>query len=262
MHIVNAAVNLPGSLDKRIKSRASARFEMSPYFVGGPVTGWADSYLYKKHISLAAAAAISAAAINPQSGKKIPGWANWILLLTNFRLGVWLPNPRFAKDSGRFGGLLSFAPLDMLKELLGTNSEEDTTVFVSDGGHEDNLGITALVERGCRFITAVDAAADSRWKFEDLEYALSLLKERGWSLTKFELEGITPQFPWGDSRNRLSKQAVGEIELVSKAGVPTTLLIVKACLTENMIDLLHDEAQHYAKQHKNFPQESTADQWY
>jgi hypothetical protein len=44
---------------------------MSPYFVGGPVTGWADSRHYHRQVSLAAAAAISAAAINPQSGRKM-----------------------------------------------------------------------------------------------------------------------------------------------------------------------------------------------
>src|ERR1700752_1661662 len=153
---------------------------MSPCFCGGSATGWVETETYGDRLTLATAAAISAAAINTQGGEKIPRTFSWLFLLTNISLGVWLPNPGLANDPQRFKRRRSFAPLDMLRELLGTNSEEDAFVFVSDGGHGDNLGLVSLAQRGCRLIVCVDAGADPDWQFVDIKYALSRLKEGGW----------------------------------------------------------------------------------
>ena len=40
---------------------------------------------------------------------------------------------------------------------------------LSDGGHIENLGVYELLRRGCRLIIAVDAAADSKYAFNDLK---------------------------------------------------------------------------------------------
>ncbi|HXQ32562.1 MAG TPA: patatin-like phospholipase family protein, partial [Anaerolineales bacterium] len=180
LHIINAVVNVPGSAQEQWRHEGIAPFEMSPCFCGGSATGWVETETYGDRLTLATAAAISAAAINTQGGEKIPRTFSWLFLLTNISLGVWLPNPGLANDPQRFKRRRSFAPLDMLRELLGTNSEEDAFVFVSDGGHGDNLGLVSLAQRGCRLIVCVDAGADPDWQFVDIKYALSRLKEGGW----------------------------------------------------------------------------------
>jgi hypothetical protein len=160
LQIINAAVNLPGSPDENVRRRGVERFEMTPYCVGGPATGWVDATLYGKRITLASATAISAAAINPQSGHKIPGLYNWLLLLSNLRLGVWFPNPRMASDPRRFNSDRSFAPLDLLREFLGTNGEEDTqfsslmagTATISAWFHSSNGAAVVLLSLTLRLI--------------------------------------------------------------------------------------------------------------
>jgi hypothetical protein len=263
LQIINGAVNLPGSANMEVRRRAVARFEMTPYCVGGPATGWVETRAYGERITLASAAAISSAAVNPQSGHKIPGSVNWLLLLANFRLGVWLPNPRLANDRRRFHRSRAFAPLDIIKELLGTNSEEDSFVFVSDGGHGDNLGLVSLVERGCRLIVSVDAAGDPRWQFSDLEYALSLLREKGWAVTNCYYESIRPQSEVAGFSRPISETPMGRIQLTNTTtNITVSILLLKSCLTKETIEAFTEGSLRYAEQHPKFPQESTADQWF
>ena len=44
--------------------------------------------------------------------------------------------------------------------------------YLTDGGHFDNTGLYALVERGCRYIVVCDCGADPRLGFEDIGVAI------------------------------------------------------------------------------------------
>lgn len=262
LHIINAVVNVPGSAQEQWRHEGIAPFEMSPCFCGGPATGWVETETYGNRLTLATAAAISAAAVNTQAGEKIPRTFSWLFLLTNISLGVWLPNPGFANDPKRFNRRRSFAPLDMLRELLGTNSEEDSFVFVSDGGHGDNLGLVSLAQRGCRLIVCVDAGADPDWQFVDIKYALSRLKEAGWAIE-------------GDYDDVDHSQSVDTATGLSITDQPChvfylkspsmkerqTIVLLKSSVTTQTSTAFSGESLQYAQNHKNFPQESTADQW-
>lgn len=50
------------------------------------------------------------------------------------------------------------SPLYLLKELLGWNSINDKFLYVTDGGHYENLGLVELLRRGCRHIYCFDAS--------------------------------------------------------------------------------------------------------
>ena len=50
------------------------------------------------------------------------------------------------------------SPLYLLKELLGWNSINDKFLYVTDGGHYENLGLIELLRRGCRHIYCFDAS--------------------------------------------------------------------------------------------------------
>ncbi len=49
-------------------------------------------------------------------------------------------------------------PIYLVKELLGWNSVNDKFLYVTDGGHYENLGLVELLRRGCRSIYCFDAS--------------------------------------------------------------------------------------------------------
>ena len=49
-------------------------------------------------------------------------------------------------------------PRYLLKELLGWNSINDKFLYVSDGGHYENLGLVELLRRGCARVYCFDAS--------------------------------------------------------------------------------------------------------
>ena len=65
---------------------------------------------------------------------------------------------------------LSWRPL--LVELFGLTSDDSPYVYLSDGGHFEDLGIFEMVHRRCRWIVVSDADADLDRGFEDLGNAV------------------------------------------------------------------------------------------
>lgn len=49
-------------------------------------------------------------------------------------------------------------PFYLIKELVGLNSINDKFLYVTDGGHYENLGLVELLRRGCRHIYCFDAS--------------------------------------------------------------------------------------------------------
>jgi hypothetical protein len=74
------------------------------------------------------------------------------------RLGWWLRNPRWKEIWTDKYSRLSLR--ELLSELLGMTTDDRSWVYLSDGGHFENLGIYELVRRRCRFIVASDAGGD------------------------------------------------------------------------------------------------------
>jgi YVTN family beta-propeller protein len=91
-------------------------------------------------------------------------WAEALADLTDAKL---FPRPRFGY---------------LLKEILGWYSRDDRFVFITDGGHWDNLGIVELLRRDCDVIYCIDASADDPGSFTTLRQALAL--------ASLELDGI------------------------------------------------------------------------
>jgi hypothetical protein len=259
--ILGAAVNTPRRDDGNPTSRACARptipFEFSPYYVGGPSVGWVEARRYPE-LTYAAAAAISAAAVNSQAGDAISSRWRAALGLLNLRLGYWLPNPRIGGQDPRCNRAygIRFWLAYSARELLGLNSAKDAQLLVSDGGHHENLGLLPLVLRNCDVIVVVDAAADPHWTFSDLARATRLIRvEHG-----LELEGldVLPLAPLGrtlQERSVPSPVAVGRIRGETRA---TVLVYVKATLTAGVpVDVLE-----YASRNPRFPQQPTSDQFF
>jgi hypothetical protein len=56
--------------------------------------------------------------------------------------------------------------------VLGLTTDRNPYVYLSDGGHFENLGLYEMVRRRCRLIVVIDAGCDGDFAFEDLGNAV------------------------------------------------------------------------------------------
>ena len=144
-------------------------------------------------------------------------------------------------------------PYYFVKELLGKSRETDCLSNLSDGGHHENLGVYSLVRRGCRYIIASDAGADPVYAMEDLANMMRKLRvDFGIDVT-MDLSGLRPD-PLTKSTPR--HHAVGRIKY--PGGLDGILIYIKSSVTgTEPEDLLT-----YGRQCKDFPNETTSDQFF
>lgn len=166
--LINAAVNVPGSKNPSMQGRLTDFFLFSPAFCGSPLTGYAETKKWEAkdgHLDLGTAMAISGAAAAPQMGlgtrKRLTFW----LALLNVRLGYWVRNP--LKKAGLLFGCVPGLWF-LLKEMRGSMDEHAPWLYVSDGGHIENLGVYELLRRRCKYIVAIDGEQDERMTFAAL----------------------------------------------------------------------------------------------
>ncbi len=115
-------------------------------------------------IHLGTAISISGAAASPNMGFHTSPPLAFLMTLFDVRLGWWLPNPSYDNSqlSGdRTEGGPKWSLLYLLKELLASTTDKSKYIYLSDGGHFENLAIYELVRRRCGYIIACDADADS-----------------------------------------------------------------------------------------------------
>ena len=211
-------------------------------------------------IKLGQAMAISGAAASPNMGYHSNPALSFLMTAFNVRLGRWNANPRqdsWRSASPRFG--LTW----LISELFGLTNADSHFVYLSDGGHFENLGIYELVRRRCALIVVIDASGDPDAGFSDLGGAIRKC------FTDFGVEiDIRVNDNTIDRATHLAKShwAIGEIKygLVDEHcdnGVPGCsgmLLYIKPSLTGNEpADILN-----YCNIDANFPHQSTADQWF
>jgi hypothetical protein len=235
--IVNVTLNAP---DERHTVR---HYEVTPLQHGGPAVGYMDQTV--RPLTLVEAISISSAALNSQGGALIPRWARPLLSILSLKLGRWLPHPMLASP------LPALALQYMQRELLGWNGLFDARVFVSDGGHFENLGAYALLLRRCPTVVVVDAAADPNYRFEDLSRFLQLARFRGFQLTDLELAPLVP----GEES---PKALVSSGWLVHANGERRRFVYAKLGRPNG----LSGATFAYARQNPAFPQQGTIDQFF
>ncbi|MBW3600292.1 MAG: hypothetical protein KY475_23870, partial [Planctomycetes bacterium] len=166
--LINGALNLFDRRSDREGGPTDA-FLFSQLFVGAESTGYARTKeYYHGRYDLANAIAISGAAVSPVSVRNY--FLRVLLLLTNSRLGQWLPNPHAPRRAFAIRRLMGFypSPLRLMLAWMCCKPRDRALSFISDGGIHDNLGIESLLQRRCRVIVAVDAGADPAGHFTDL----------------------------------------------------------------------------------------------
>jgi hypothetical protein len=213
-----------------------------------------DSTLFK--IDFPTAIAISGAAASSNMGSESIKPMSFTLALFNVRLGYWFPNPKTINDPPKaIDSLWTF-----VKEAFGYLDEENEIVYLTDGGHIENLGIYELLRRRCQLIIAIDSEADRQMTFPSFiklqRYAridLGARIEMDWdqiAATSLKVQKRE------NGKNDGPHCAVGRIEY-DKGGTGI-LLYVKASVTGDENDYIRDYNRRYA----DFPHETTSDQFF
>jgi hypothetical protein len=256
-HLLNCALNVPGSADPQMQGRLADFFLFSPRYCGSPLTGYEETRKWEKadaHLDLGTAMAISGAAAAPQMGLGTMKRFSFWLALLNVRLGYWARKP--GKQALLFGGAPGLWFL--LKEMLGTMNEKSAWLNLSDGGHIENLGVYELLRRRCKYIVAIDGEQDAKMTFHALttlqrlafiDFGITIdadlddlrLNDRGLSRSHFRF-----------CRIRYPKDERGSEEVCGY------LLYLKLSLTGNEGEFI----RRYRLDEPVFPHQSTADQFF
>ena len=201
-HVISATVHLLGRRRKTDRATTDS-FMFSQSFCGSERTGFVptENYMNGK-FDLSNAMALSGAAVSPTQVRN-PLLAV-LLMLSNSRLGQWLPNPGHERlISGWSTRVLSWLAPVPLRLILGAmqNAENRNYCFVSDGGHHENLGLEPLLRRRCRLIIASDVTSDGDYEFQDFirllrrmrfEHGIRIVGMNGRGCT-LALQDLTPQ---------------------------------------------------------------------
>ena len=210
-------------------------------------------------ITMGLALATSGAAASPNMGYHSSPTLAFLMTVFNVRLGWWLRNPRFPAVWTGAGMHLSLR--ELLYELLGMTTDEKNWVYLSDGGHFENLGLYELVRRRCRFIVACDAGQDGQVTFEDLGNAIERCRADFGVDIEIDPSKLVPVNGRSERHCAIGTIRYDRLEARDADGTPLapgTLLYLKASLTGNeQADVLS-----YAAKHPAFPHESTRDQFF
>ncbi len=253
-HVINTALNVVSAENPAWQERKAESFAITRLFSGNPIVRYQPTATYgDRHggISLGTAMAISGAAVSPNQGYNSSPLIGFLLMLFNVRLGWWLGNPR-EKHFRLEGPTWGIVPA--LKELAGATTDEGEWVYLSDGGHFENLGLYEMIRRRCRFIVISDASCDPKCTFEDL----------GNATRKAYIDfGVSIEFEKLSIQPRQTPPAAGVSCAIGSIKYPGSdrlgwLLYIKPTYhgTERA------DIRSYAAAHGKFPHESTTEQWF
>lgn len=253
--------------DPAKRGRNAEFFLLSKHFVGSESTGYADSkwmWVQQPELDLAAAVAISGAAVSSSMGRIGIGLLGPTLALLNLRLGFWLPNPGDLSSTQKTWE--DIFRLYLFAEAFGRLRSDSSRIYITDGGHIDNIGLYQLLKRRCKFIVVIDAEADPGMNFgafadvqrfaridEGAVMWLDWSPIRTTALARLaDRSKVTPR----DSEVHKHHFAVGRI--IYEDNQQGILVYVKATVTGDEPDYVLD----YERRYPNFPHEATSDQFF
>jgi hypothetical protein len=267
MHVINMALNVVGTKQLAWQERKALSFTATSLRIGCGELNWSDdqkrehlgayrsSENYADGMSLGTAIALSGAAASPNMGYHSSPWSSLVLTLFNVRLGGWYgnPNPVGHKTFKQEGP--KSAVLALLNEAFGATTNERKYIYLSDGGHFENLAVYEMIRRRCRYILVSDAGHDPDCAFEDL----------GNLVRRVSMDfGVRIAFKKLDISKRALNAPEGKWFSVAKVTYPEDpdnpgyLIYLKPTYNGGgPISVVS-----YANLHPEFPQESTSNQWF
>jgi hypothetical protein len=270
-HLLNTAINLVAGRSLAWQERKAASFLLSPLYCGyrqltarGSETELTDAYRRTEQFSsdpkcltLGEAVATSGAAASPNMGyHSSPAFA-FLMGVFNIRLGRWVGNPGPTEEEAHKELWKTTGPgvaiWHLLREVFGLTNSDSGYVYLSDGGHFENLGLYELVRRRCRYVIVCDAGADPNYGFEDLANAIRKCRvDLG-----VEIDLDVKEIAETDAlRYNAAPCAIGSIRYSDQH--VGTLLYIKACRRQGF----PSDIMNYAAENAAFPHETTADQFF
>lgn len=286
--VVNMALNLLATRNLAWQERKAAPFVSTPLHTGGHEVGYRDSRFYASNLGHAAAEeasgrlgearegssaaaakarrvpgltlgtamAVSGAAMSPNWGYHSSPLTSFLMMLFNLRLGWWLGNPAHPTAWLLDGPKSSWRLF--LQEALGQTSDREPYVYLSDGGHFDNLGLYEMVRRRCKTIIVSDASSDPNCTLEDL----------GRTVRSISIDlGVSVEFAAIDVRKRGADPAtsgvycaIGSIRYPERPGdgeMGTVIYIKPGLYLDAPADV-----RAFAAANAKFPHDSTSNQWF
>jgi hypothetical protein len=264
-HILNIAINLVRAENLAWQQRKAQSFTASPLFCGSWNLGYRRSGEYgvagqlakAKAISLGTSLAISGAAASPNMGYHSAPPVTFLLAFFNVRLGWWLGNPGDAGRNTFDRSCPRIAVRPMLAEAFGLTDAANPYVYLSDGGHFENLGLYEMVLRRCHYIVVSDASCDPDRSFTDLGNAIRKIRiDLGIDIEiETELLELEPGAKTSRGHFALGLIRYDRVDHGATAGL---LIYLKPSLTGNE----PADVTEYASRHEEFPHEPTADQFF
>jgi Patatin-like phospholipase len=256
LQVVNLTLNLVAGQRLAWQQRKATSFTMTPLHCGNSDLGYRSSLKYggPDGVSLGTAIAISGAAASPNMGYNSSPVIAFIMTLFNARLGSWLGNPGKAglktwREEGPTSAIAS-----IVREAFSLTDDTSQYVYLSDGGHFENLGIYEMVRRRCRYIVVSDAGCDPRFTYEDLGNALRKLRID----MKIHIDFEDGSFQ--SLREQTRRCAIARIRysLVDNTQEDGYLLYIKPMMRGNE----SPDVASYQSRNTDFPHQSTADQFF
>lgn len=265
LQVVNVTLNMVSDKRLAFQQRKSESFTISPLHAGSWTLGYRPSAGYAREahprgggISLGTAITISGAAASPNMGARSTPALTFLLTLFNARLGAWLGNPGVAGADTWHDPDPRIGPAPLLRELFGLTSDRSAYVFLSDGGHFENLGLYEMVRRRCRCIIVSDAGCDPEYAFEDLSNAVRKIRIDFSIPIEFPPAGLGMDRA-GQGRGN-QHVTIGKIRYSAVDGNVSegVLVYMKATLSgDEPADVVN-----YARSHAEFPHEPTSNQFF
>lgn len=289
--VVNVALNLVHGKKLAWQERKAASFTVSPLHCGSYAVGYRKTdaspaygseasgvnatgpsdnepkgpfYGGQEGISLGTAIAISGAAASPNMGYHSSPLVTFILTLLNVRLGAWLGNPGPAGDNTFHLGYPKFSVRPLISEAFGLTDESNRHVYLSDGGHFENLGLYEMVLRRCHYIVVSDAGQDPVCSFADLGGAVRKIRIDLGIPIEFESMSIFSRRDEIKDKSgrscavgRIRYSVVDQVKGGPKIEDGVLIYIKPACYGDEPRDIYE-----YFKGNEAFPHESTADQFF
>ena len=261
----------------------STSFVFSKDKIGGGLLGDVNAKTYedvvkefsslKATVTLPAAVAISGAAVSPEMGRATRAPLRFLLTLANVRLGVWIPNPRRLKwfeerkEKSKLRRFLVKPRLEhLLFEMFGKNKLTAKYLYVTDGGHYENLGLLEQLRMKSRYIFCCDASGEQQDGFSTIAAAVALAYSEEQIRIDIRPELMAPNAETTEARAKQhlppvveSPFCVGNIFYPDDREQPSgRLVIIKAGVPKNAPEGVTDFHQANWK----FPCDPTLDQLY
>jgi hypothetical protein len=263
-HVINVALNLVHGDNLAWQQRKAQSMTLSPLHCGSFASdlGYRPSSQYGMNVgvgravTLGTALAISGAAASPNMGYHSSPAVTFLLTLFNIRLGWWLGNPGKAGDATFNKACPKVSVIPLVQEALGFTDAGNPYVYLSDGGHFENLGLYEMVLRRCHYILVSDAGCDQESRFQDLGNAIRKIRIDLGIDIDIDLSLLRPK----EQRRVTQHHAIGTIhyDRVDSGAPKGVLIYLKPSLTGNeSADVLE-----YAAHHTAFPHEPTSDQFF